>query len=485
MRVIIFYDRPHFLCDSLKYRCLIQYNSVTLQNDNNVLVMRFSVLFLVVIYLLPVSCKSNGNTTPEWLENDSETAIYQRTLSDFSLTMSQAKEQLLKLYPNISETDINEYISNKYLEVKEFEGEKRMHRKSPSNLKLLCPEIRGEWNGRGSDATAEEILWVDSIVRDSEGNGSISNEKIVKYRFAIDVPKHDFLIGDTLRVWMPLPIESERQRNIKILSSIPQEYEVSTDKSVHNTIYFEAPVLETSDSIIHFEYIGEYNVAAQYYSPEYIEQKLKPYDESSELYSKYTSEELPHIIRFDSLARSIVGDEKSPFKQSELVYDYIIKNYPWAGAREYSTIECIPQYVLNENHGDCGQVALLYISLMRTLGVPARWESGWMLHPGQKNLHDWAEVYFNGIGWVAVDISFGRFTDAKDKSTQNYYSTGMDQYRFATNKGVCGELYPPKKYIRSETIDFQVGEVECSKGNLFYPGWKKRLEILETKYIDK
>ena len=61
----------------------------------------------------------------------------------------------------------------------------------------------------------------------------------------------------------------------------------------------------------------------------------------------------------------------------------------------------------------------------------------------------------------------------------------MDQYRFATNIGICGELYPPKKYIRSETIDFQVGEVECSKGNLFYPGWRKRLEILETKYIDK
>lgn len=166
-----------------------------------------------------------------------------------------------------------------------------------------------------------------------------------------------------------------------------------------------------------------------------------------------------------------------------MVYDYINKHFPWAGAREYSTIPCIPQYVLDEKHGDCGQVALLYISLMRTLGIPARWESGWMLHPGSQNLHDWAEVYFEGIGWVPVDVSFGRYVSSNNLAVQNYYSTGMDAYRFATNTGICSPLYPEKKYLRSETVDFQVGEVECSKGNLFYPGWKRKLEIIETIII--
>ncbi len=443
----------------------------------------FKILSVSIITIYSSSCALN-EATPIWLEQNTEMAIKQRIISDFSLTIPQAKDKLVELYPNITESDIDNYIANKYLEVMEINGELRMHRKSPGNLKLLCPELRGEWNGRGADATTEEIFWVDSIVDITQGDGSISNEKYVKYKFSIDVPKHDFLIGDTLKVWMPLPIESDRQRNVNVLSSIPQKYEVSIGKSVHNTIYFEIPILETTDSIIHFEYIGEYNVAAQFFMPEYIEKNILPYDTSSVLYKKYTSIELPHIIRLDSLANNVVGKEKNPYKQSELVYDYIVKNYPWAGAREYSTIECLPQYVLNENHGDCGQVALLYISLMRTLGVPARWESGWMLHPGQKNLHDWAEVYFEGIGWVPVDPSFGRYIKANNKVTQKFYSTGMDQYRFATNSGVCGQLYPQKKFLRSETVDFQVGEVECSKGNLFYPGWKKRLEILETKYIN-
>ena len=235
-----------------------------------------NILPIATIAMLSLSCESNNKSHPIWLENNAELAIQQRTASDFSLTIPQAHDKLVELYPNITETDIERYIEQKYLEVKEIEGERRMHRKSPSNLKLLCPEIRGEWNGRGSDATIEEISWVDSIVEISQNNGFVSNKKCVKYKFSIDVPKHDFLIDDTLKVWMPLPIESERQSNIKIISTIPQKYKVSTGKSVHNTIYFEMPVLETSDSILHFEYIGEYNVAAQYFSPEYIESNIRP-----------------------------------------------------------------------------------------------------------------------------------------------------------------------------------------------------------------
>jgi hypothetical protein len=59
----------------------------------------------------------------------------------------------------------------------------------------------------------------------------------------------------------------------------------------------------------------------------------------------------------------------------------------------------------------------------------------------------------------------------------------MDCYRFASNTGICSPLYPTKTFIRSETIDFQLGEVECSKGNLFYPGWKKRLDVISIQDI--
>lgn len=442
-----------------------------------------SRVIAILIFCLTLPCVSIAQLSPQWLEVDSLSAINYRLRSDFSLSMNDATKQIKQLYSYVDTTHVRNYIDNHYLETLIIDGVEYMHRKSPRNFSLLCPDIRGEWEGRGAEASKEEVMLVDSLVAISNGDGSCFSARRVKFRFSIDVPRHDFLIGDTLKVWMPLPIESARQKDVRIISSYPDEFTTSENsKSLHNTIFFSQPVTEQSDSIMHFEYVGEYTVSAQYYSPDYIRENMTPYDTTTTLYKKYTSIELPHIT-YNKLAYGIVGGENCPYRQSEMVYDYINKHFPWAGAREYSTIPCIPQYVLDEKHGDCGQVALLYISLMRTLGIPARWESGWMLHPGSQNLHDWAEVYFEGIGWVPVDVSFGRYISSDNLLVQNYYSTGMDAYRFATNTGICSPLYPEKKYLRSETVDFQVGEVECSKGNLFYPGWKKKLEIIETIII--
>ena len=140
--------------------------------------------------------------------------------------------------------------------------------------------------------------------------------------------------------------------------------------------------------------------------------------------------------------------------------------------------------MIREGHGDCGQVSLLYISLMRSLGVPARWESGWMLHPRERNLHDWAEVYFEGIGWVPVDVSFGRYTAATDPRAVTFYSKGMDAHRFAANHGVSGEMYPRKRFVRSETVDAQLGEVESTRGNLFYPGWSMSMKLNDVHPVE-
>ena len=187
-----------------------------------------------------------------------------------------------------------------------------------------------------------------------------------------------------------------------IFSLHPSAYVLSDGRSIHNSIYFEAPAPAPGDTA-HFEYTGRFVTSGKYATEADILANIKPYDTASAEYRKYTAVEAPHIIRLDSLAHAIVGNETNPYRQSEMVFDYIIDRYPWAGAREYSTIACIPQYVVDEGHGDCGQVSLLYISLMRSLGVPARWESGWMLHPGEVNLHDWTEVYFEGVGWLPVD----------------------------------------------------------------------------------
>lgn len=422
----------------------------------------------------------------KWLETDSAAAVAGRIEADFPLDLEQARDALNQRYGlHLTVDSVLDYGRHHYVELLDVDGRKRMHKKSVRNLALLHPALNGNNPPRGAQASPQRIAYVDTILAAYDNsNGAYGAGHAIKYKFEIDVPYSDAIAGDTLHVWMPLPRQSQRQRNIKIISASPADYTLSaaiapTDEAnVHNSIYFSAPV-KPDRSANHFEYILEFETFGQYFSPEEIKANIMPYDTTTDLYRRYTAVEPPHIIHTD-LARQIVGAETDPYRCSELVYDYIIERYPWAGAREYSTIPCIPQYVIDEGHGDCGQVALLYISLMRSLGIPARWESGWMLHPGEVNLHDWAEVYFEGVGWVPVDVSFGRYTAAKDPRARKFYSTGMDAWRLAANKGVCKPFLPAKRYIRSETVDAQMGEVETSRGNLFYPEWKQNLTILQS-----
>ncbi|MCM1033789.1 MAG: transglutaminase-like domain-containing protein [Odoribacter sp.] len=413
-------------------------------------------------------------STPLWLEDNASEAISRRISTDFPYTVEQFTTMAAAHDSSLTPEVINEMITNKFVETMVINDTVRVFRKALRNLYHLDPMRNGGWHHRGANPGERRISYVDSVIDWHNGVNPLGGAHRVEYTFSLDVPGHEAIAGDTLRVWLPVPFESSRQSDIEILSA-SAPYTLSDGRSVHNTIYFEAPAPVPGDTA-HFEYSAAYTAAGQYFPEEYILANLKPYDKSSDLYSRYTATEDPHIIKMPFLARAIAGDENNPYRLSERVFDFI-SNFPWAGAREYSTIDCIPAYVMQQGHGDCGQVSLLYISLMRTLGIPARWESGWMIHPGEKNYHDWAEVYFEGIGWVPVDTSFGRYTAAIRPETQGFYSHGMDAHRFATNHGICGALYPPKKFVRSETVDFQPGEVETSRGNLFYPAWSSHFKL--------
>lgn len=151
-------------------------------------------------------------------------------------------------------------------------------------------------------------------------------------------------------------------------------------------------------------------------------------------------------------------------------------NIPWTGALEYSIVTDIPEYVCKNRRGDCGMQTFLLMSMLRYKGIPVRWQSGWMLPPGAENLHDWCEVYFEGTGWIPVDVSYD-LQPSPEKAIREYYLSGIDAYRLIVNDGVAGNLYPHKMYLRSEPYDFQRGEVEWSGGNIYFDRWNYDIKI--------
>ena len=65
---------------------------------------------------------------------------------------------------------------------------------------------------------------------------------------------------------------------------------------------------------------------------------------------------------------------------------------------------------LRERVGSCRDLAMLMVECCRSVGLPARFTSGYQLidpPPADYDLHAWAEIYLPGAGWRGFDPSAG------------------------------------------------------------------------------
>ncbi len=405
---------------------------------------------------------------------DSLKTIMGRIRKDFTMTPEEGMKLIRERVPDVTQAQVDAWKAGRKIEYMTIDGREWWFRKSVRNLWLLADEFAEQHDSDKAESyTTRRKYYLEAMASPADAN-QCRDTRHVNITFSLDVNADAIPAGETLRVWMPFPYENLRQHNIRYESG--NRPVTMSQGTRHHTVYMEAKAVKGEPT--HFEYTFSYDVAERHYSQQDLLAMIEPYDKISPDYIYYTGNDGPHIQitdRLRALAQEIVGDETNPVLQAAKIYRWISLSFPWAGAREYSTIANMPEYVLANGHGDCGQVTLLYITLTRALGIPSRWESGWMIHPDEVNWHDWAETYFEGVGWVPTDQSFGR--GAVDTPMESYYATGIDLYRMASNEAVGDPLSPPKKYIRSETVDFQPGEVEWRGGNLYYDTWHSTLKV--------
>ena len=70
-----------------------------------------------------------------------------------------------------------------------------------------------------------------------------------------------------------------------------------------------------------------------------------------------------------------------------------------------------PAETLALGHGACRDVTVLFLAACRSLGLPARFVSGYQAHAetpdGRRHLHAWAEARLPGAGWRGYDPTHG------------------------------------------------------------------------------
>ncbi|MDR0844987.1 MAG: transglutaminase domain-containing protein, partial [Tannerella sp.] len=385
--------------------------------------------------------------------------LMERKAIDFDRTKDDVTAYIRKYYPGVDDALLAKWESANALEAMIIDGEKRYFDNAARNLFRIDKEARArkiEVDGVGEDdlqtLLESHLPEVIACSKKSPVHQSAPQKITITYKLKVDA--NAVPANEVIRCWLPYPrTDSRRQTNIELLTTDAADYRISPDEYVHKALYMEKTARQDEPTV--FSYSFSMETVGEWFGLQPGD--IKPYNKESELYKKYTAERRTHVLfgdKIKAISAEIVGDETNPLLVSNRILQYIKDHYPWASALEYSTMDNIPEYVISNNHGDCGMVGLLYITLCRYNGIPARWQSGFMLHPGNVNLHDWTEAYFEGIGWVPVDPSFIR-RSFDDKDVNKFYSNGIDAYRWIVNDDYSMELFPAKKYPRSETVDFQ------------------------------
>ena len=449
--------------------------------------MKINPIYLSLVLLMAIAtgCKQPSEKTAIISDPfDTLALIEERTAIDFPYTEKQIDRQLRKRIGRLSAEEKTEMERRNWLEYKIINGEKRYFSRAARNLQLIRDFHFNRAASDSMEASNPEIIHRKGHTRlimsasETEALPVLPVSMTINYTLKVfpdAVPP-----GETVRCWLPYPREDHpRQGNVKFISASPGDYFIAPDSAVHRTVYLEAKA-EKGKPVM-FKTSFSLETRGQYFDPERI--VFQPYDTSSALYKKYTSEQLPHICFTDNvrkLADSIAGDGENPVETCRKLYLWFSNNIPWAGAQEYSIQTTIPEYVIQNRRGDCGMQTFLLMSMLRYKGIPVRWQSGWKVPPGGKNLHDWCEVYIEGAGWIPVDISYG-LQYSEDRKLREFYISGIDSYRLIINNGVAGRLWPEKTFFRSEPYDFQRGEVEWKGGNLYFDKWDYEMEIIHDK----
>lgn len=426
------------------------------------------------------------------LENEIERS--RRIRMDYTLTedeLYKAVSDPERGIPNLPREEFNEWVALGWFDGKAIDGEMRYVGASRSNLFFRQAQLRERKATPGSDTFERFLL---AHIREVKNAWRADAQVTVKpHRFrnamTITVKGGKVAEGETIRCWMPYPQQYAAQSSVMFLGASPEPKWINNPAYPQRSLYFEQASRGAEPTAFSADY--EVTTWPRHTPVDPAIVVADPAAWSDPSAAAFAKEQAPHVDftpRILALERQIAGGETNPAVKARLYYDWICKNIKYSYAREYSTLRNISMYVCENGYGDCGQIALLYIALCRAGGVPARWQSGWVMYPMLTNLHDWTEIYLEPYGWIPVDPDFGAeaesvftgLTREERDEMQDFFFGGLDAYRLVVNRDHGFPHYPAKQSMRSDTVDFQRGELETSSGkNIYFDEFNYRLKVEE------
>lgn len=410
---------------------------------------------------------------------------------DYTLSAEDLQKALAKKIKDFKPGEFREWDESRMFDKRVIDGKTWYINPSVSNLFFRYRDIYPraiEWKDLGKKA--QDYL---SLVTSITGEYATTKQPLLaQTTFILTLEIRTDTAGmkknELLRCWLPIPLSIPRQINITILESTPT-YKKQIATPEFACLYFEQPV--TGDTAV-FTVKTKYNSYA-YYNPVNPE-KVIPYEKTDPEYVSNIKTRTPHeepSAELIELTKFITANETNPYLKAKMIYDWIAENIKYSFANEYSTLDNLSKYTYEHMYGDCGQIGMLFITLCKLSGIPARWQSGWTIIPGEEGMHDWTEIYIPPYGWLPVDphrgsfeMHYGSFTldPEQCRKVRDFFFGNIDQYRFVINNNHSYTLIPSKKHFRAEIVDFQRGELETVDTGFYFDKFKCTVKSENVSY---
>jgi transglutaminase-like putative cysteine protease len=384
---------------------------------------------------------------------------------DFDKTREQVFQEVLAAAPGVTEQEFADWEKTGAIEHLDIDGTRWYFDHAAPNLFRISAQARA--------LEKHPVAWFRYYLEDirhiisayDREDMRLNSPRTWRVTYELKVKPGEVPPGEIIRAWLPFPHTGSRQSNIHLLSSDPPDFILSKPGAALTSVYLEKPAATNGQT----EFKIVFQVTCRGFYQTIDPARVQPISATDSALAPFLGEQPPQIVFSDqlkSLSREIIGDETNPYLKARRLFAWTFQHVPWASAREYSTIDCLPSYALANGHGDCGIEAMTFMTLCRLNGIPARWESGW----ATEDMHDWCEIYLPPYGWMPADVYCG-LVDSRNEREKWFYLGGIDAKRFVVNTDYAQPLYPAKTFFRSEIVDFQRGEAEWRGGNLYFDQW--------------
>ncbi len=203
------------------------------------------------------------------------------------------------------------------------------------------------------------------------------------------------------------------------------------------------------------------NVVAIPNNPEFPYDKDE-FSEEVQEYLEYTeiANVNPEII---DKANELVGGVDNYLDAVSILSDFVA--YHIIYDLSYSDPDTTACEVFETRRGVCGAFSALLVSMLRTVGIPARFVSGYAFtNIGEVSCsnfiaHSWIEVYIPGSGWIPIDPTFKEFFWVNAGHVELYKSKDLSTSLInATATYHDATIEPKKPSFSFEMTDYELSE---------------------------